>query len=127
MSAMSKSASKNAGSSSRRARKTGANERLSVLRNRATRSQTNRRILRILLVEDSELDMILLLRSLQRGGFEILHHRVATASEMRVSLETGVWDLILADHAMPGFSAPEALELVKRAGLDIPFIIVSGH
>jgi signal transduction histidine kinase len=37
------------------------------------------------------------------------------------------WDLILADHTMPTFSAPEALELIKAHGLDIPFIIVSGH
>jgi len=35
--------------------------------------------------------------------------------------------LILADHAMPRFSAPEALEMTKQRGLDVPFIIVSGH
>src|SRR5436190_24269271 len=28
---------------------------------------------------------------------------------------------------MPQFSAPEALELVNEFGLDVPFIIVSGH
>jgi signal transduction histidine kinase len=28
---------------------------------------------------------------------------------------------------MPQFSAPEALELMKESGLDLPFIIVSGH
>jgi signal transduction histidine kinase len=83
--------------------------------------------LRVLMVEDSESDMLLLLRALQRGGFQTLHERVATARELRAALEKNAWDLILADHAMPNFSAPEALSMVKRAGLDIPFIIVSGH
>jgi len=79
------------------------------------------------MVEDSEPDTLLLLRALQRGGFQTLHERVATARELRAALEKNAWDLILADHAMPNFSAVEALSLVKRAGLDIPFIIVSGH
>jgi signal transduction histidine kinase len=83
--------------------------------------------LRVLVVEDSEPDMLLLLRALQRGNYQTDHQRVATSCELRVALESGNWDLILADHAMPDFSAPEALALVKRAGLDIPFIIVSGH
>jgi signal transduction histidine kinase len=83
--------------------------------------------LRVLMVEDSEPDTLLLLRALQRGGFQTLHERVATARELRAALEKNAWDLILADHAMPNFSAVEALSLVKRAGLDIPFIIVSGH
>jgi signal transduction histidine kinase len=83
--------------------------------------------LRVLIVEDSEPDTLLLLRALQRGGFQTDCERVASARELRAALEKGPWDLILADHAMPNFSAPEALALVKRAGLDIPFIIVSGH
>jgi len=80
-----------------------------------------------LIVEDSEPDTLLLLRALQRGGFQTIHERVATSREMRAALEKHPWDLILADHAMPNFSATEALALVKRAGMDIPFIIVSGH
>jgi len=87
----------------------------------------NPQSLRVLIVEDSETDTLLLLHALQKGGFQTEHKRVATAREMRGSLEEGRWDLILADHAMPNFSAPAALALVKRAGLDIPFIIVSGH
>src|SRR6185436_10929683 len=33
---------------------------------------------------------------------------------------------ILADYSMPQFSAIDALQIVRRRGLDIPFIIVSG-
>ena len=45
---------------------------------------------------------------------------------MEAALTKQLWDLILADHAMPRFSAPQALELLKQHGLDVPFIIVSG-
>ncbi len=86
-----------------------------------------RRPLRVLLVEDSEPDAILLARALERGGFDTKSQRVDTPSELDLALRTSPWDLILCDHAMPGFSAPEALELVKRRGLDVPFIIVSGY
>jgi len=83
-----------------------------------------RRPLRVLLVEDSETDALLLLRALQRAGFDPEHQRVDSAREMDQALENKEWDLILADHAMPQFSAPEALEMLKRHGLDLPFIIV---
>ena len=89
--------------------------------------QGNAQLLRVLIVEDSESDTLLLLRALQRGGFQTFHQRVAIRREMQAALRKSQWDLILADHAMPAFSALEALTIVKRAGLDIPFIIVSGH
>ena len=63
---------------------------------------------------------------MKRGGFEPLCQRVETRQAMEQALQEQGWDLILADHAMPRFSAPEALDLVKKCGLDIPFIIVSG-
>ena len=86
-----------------------------------------RRALRVLVVEDSELDAALLLRALERGGFKPASEIVDTSEAMQAALEHKAWDLILADHAMPQFSAPEALDLVKKRGIDVPFIIVSGH
>lgn len=86
-----------------------------------------KRLLRVLLVEDSQADALLLARALQRGGFDVTSERVDTADSMREALQKRYWDLILCDHSMPQFSAPEALELLKAHGLDVPFIIVSGH
>ncbi len=85
------------------------------------------RSLRVLLVEDSEADAILLVQAMERGGFAPVAERVDTSGSMEAALRKRPWDVILADHAMPQFSAPEALELVKRHDLDLPFIIVSGH
>jgi len=85
------------------------------------------RNLRVLLVEDSQPDAMLLARALERGGFGITWERVDTAAGMEQALRKHGWDLILCDHAMPAFSAPEALELLKKNGIDLPFIIVSGY
>jgi signal transduction histidine kinase len=78
-------------------------------------------------VEDSELDAELLARALTRGGFTLTWARVDTAEGMEKELSKHAWDLILCDHAMPRFSAPAALELLKRHDPDVPFIIVSGY
>lgn len=86
-----------------------------------------RRPLRVLLVEDSQPDALLLTRALERGGFTPICERVDTSKTMDLALRKQCWDMILCDHAMPGFSAPAALELVKQHELDVPFIIVSGH
>src|SRR3989442_1629449 len=86
-----------------------------------------RRPVRVLVVEDSAFDAELLLRALERGGFDAASEVVDTAKAMEAALDRQGGDLILADHAMPHFSAPEALELVKKRGMDFPFIIVSGH
>ena len=84
--------------------------------------------LRILLVEDSENDALLLLRELRRGGYDPLWQRVFTAADMEAALEERVWDLVVADHSMPAFSSLEALRLLRGKGfLDLPFIIVSGQ
>lgn len=86
-----------------------------------------RRALRVLIIEDSENDALLLITALERGGFECSSQRVQARPELEQALKHREWDLILADHSLPSFSAPEALKLVKAEGLDIPFIIVSGN
>ena len=82
------------------------------------------RPLRVLLVEDSEPDALLLKRALERGGFSPITKRVFTAEALEQVLQEQLWDIILCDHAMPYFSAPEALETVKKHEVDVPFIIV---
>ncbi len=82
--------------------------------------------LRVLIVEDSEEDTLLIVRELKRGGFDPINKRVETHESMKTALTTKTWDLILADYSMPHFSGLEALKLFKESGLDLPFIIVSG-
>ncbi len=82
--------------------------------------------LRVLIVEDSEDHTLLLLRELKRGGYDPISQRVDTASDMKEALKKQSWDIVIADHNMPQFSAPAALNLLKETGVDQPFIIVSG-
>jgi signal transduction histidine kinase len=81
----------------------------------------------VLIVEDSENDTALLEIELQRAGYTPECHQVQTGEEMRAALDSQKWDLVIADYRMPRFDGLAALALVKQLGLDLPFIIVSGH
>ena len=82
--------------------------------------------LKVLIVEDSEDDALLLVRELRRGGYMPQSHRVDSALEMQQALKTGAWDLIIADHNMPSFDSHKALDLARGHDPDTPFILVSG-
>ncbi|MDB6022116.1 MAG: Multi-sensor signal transduction histidine kinase, partial [Pedosphaera sp.] len=85
------------------------------------------RPIRVLLVEDQESDAALLLLELRQNGYEPQWERVQTAAAMTAALDRQSWDVVVADYVLPGFSGPGALRLMQRRGLDLPFIIVSGH
>jgi PAS domain S-box-containing protein len=82
--------------------------------------------LHVLIVEDSEDDMLLLLRELRRGGYDVNSVRVETPETMRDELERHLWDIVISDYTMPTFNALEALKILQSQRLDLPFIIVSG-
>ncbi|MDD5344830.1 MAG: response regulator [Smithella sp.] len=82
--------------------------------------------LRVLIVEDSEDDTQLLIRTLKKGGYSPLYERVQTSSAMKEALKEKQWDIILCDYKMPNFSGPSAIAVLKESNIDIPFIIVSG-
>ncbi len=82
--------------------------------------------LRVLLIEDSEDDAVLLTRELQKGGYRPLVERIETPESMKKSLTEKKWDVVISDYVMPKFSGLDALKLLHSTGLDLPFIIVSG-
>jgi DNA-binding NtrC family response regulator len=82
--------------------------------------------LRVLILDDSEDDTLLLVRELERGGYAPTFERADTALAMHSALAGQSWDIILSDYSMPAFSGLDALELLHDIGLDLPFIIVSG-
>jgi PAS domain S-box-containing protein len=84
------------------------------------------RPLRILIVKDSPADAEAMLLALRRGGLEPTWERVETADGLQAALAAGRWDAVLSDYTLPGFGAPAALEVVRRADRDVPFIVVSG-
>jgi PAS domain S-box-containing protein len=82
--------------------------------------------LRVLIVEDNEDDALLMLRALRQSGYAVSHERVDTPDGMERALDARTWDLVISDYSMPHFSALGALDLLKRSGMDLPFLIVSG-
>jgi len=82
--------------------------------------------LRVLVVEDMEDDAVLVLRALRSGGFAPEHRRVETPEAMTAAMAGAPWDIIISDYTMPQFSGLDALALVQKSGLDVPFIIVTG-
>jgi len=82
--------------------------------------------IRVLMVEDSEDDALVLLRELRRGGYDPAFERVDTPAGMKSRLAEDAWDVVLVDYVLPQFSGPAALALLQDSGLDLPAIIVSG-
>jgi PAS domain S-box-containing protein len=100
------------------------------LREARTRT-TAARTLRVLLVEDSDNDAMLLLRELRRGGYEPLLERVHTREGMeeawRAAEAAGEpFQVIISDYFMLRFGASAALKLLRKLDPDVPFIVVSG-
>src|SRR3546814_19707417 len=85
------------------------------------------RAIQVLLVEDSEDDAALLLRELRRGGYDPQSRRAASADAFEDALESQAWAVLLCDYTMPGFRGDEALALLHKRKIDIPFIFFSGN
>src|SRR5216684_3534242 len=81
--------------------------------------------LRVLMIEDSEDDAALQLRTLRQGGYEVDFERVASAEGLGRALDKK-WDVIISDYCMPRFSGNEALKIVRARNTEISFIFVSG-
>jgi two-component system, cell cycle sensor histidine kinase and response regulator CckA len=82
--------------------------------------------LRALIIEDSQNDCDLLLSMLSRGGDDVAHKRVCNPVILGALLEDGQWDIIISDYSMPGFKGTDALAMVRKRGLDVPFVFLSG-
>jgi len=82
--------------------------------------------LRLLVVEDSEDDVILMQRVLANAGYDAELLRVENGDDLDKALENHVWDLVITDHNIPGFSSNASLQHVKKFDESIPVIIVSG-
>ena len=87
--------------------------------------QTELKLVRVLLVEDSKDDAVLVERALRRSGYEPQMERVENGEQLRSALQQP-WEVVLADYHLPGYSVKEALNELHKSGQEIPFIIVSG-
>lgn len=82
-------------------------------------------IIKVLIIEDSEDDLRLILRMLNKGSFELEYTLVENAFELETALKEE-WDVIISDYSLPGFTGYDALLICKEKKIDTPFIMVSG-
>ena len=82
--------------------------------------------LRILNLEDSPLDAELVHATLTQDGIECEILRVQTRADFAAALESGDFDLILADYSLPSFDGLAALKVAQEIRPEVPFVLVSG-
>ena len=80
----------------------------------------------VLLIEDSEPDVDLTLRSIASGGLQCRSRIVASETQFREALQERLPDFILSDFTLPGFSGMSALAIAQNIAPDVPFIFLSG-
>ena len=85
------------------------------------------RALRVLHLEDNELDHALAAVHLQRAGLRLEWLRVDSEADYRQALAAQDWDVVLSDFNLPGFTGLRAQQILKDSGKEVPFILVSGE
>ena len=79
-----------------------------------------------MLVEDEPADVELALSALRQAGLDITADVAQTAEEFTELVRKNSYDVILADYKLPNWNGMESVEVLRREGLDIPVILVSG-
>ena len=82
--------------------------------------------LEVLIVNDSFADSDLMLRALQRGGFDVAGEVVQTSDEVRRRVRERTPDVVLAEYNLGHWQGKDVQEIIRGEGLDIPLILVSG-
>jgi len=90
-----------------------------------SKSASNRRRSRVLVVDDEELYRSALKRILARVGHEVRTARDAAEALQHVGAER--FDLALCDVHMPGLNGIELIRQIRDLEPDLPCIVVTGH
>jgi len=83
-------------------------------------------MLKILLVEDRPEDAELIERQLRVERLAVQTRRVQTRGDFLSAIDTGAWDVVLADFTLPQFGALEVMDILRRRGSDLPVVLVTG-
>ena len=91
----------------------------------ASNEQSDSR-LDLVVVEDSDLDVEMLVDALHEAGVNIAIRRASNEVAFRAAMEQKIPDAILADWTVPGFPGARALAVAHESYGKVPFLFVSG-
>lgn len=82
-----------------------------------------KRILRLLVVDDSPDDVELAVATLRKHGYMLKHQRVQDLTGLQAAMEKSAWDVVVTEFQLPHFGAHMALDAVRRAGSEAPLLV----
>src|SRR5260370_35823602 len=82
--------------------------------------------LRILALEDTATDLLMIDRELRKGGLAFHSKRVETREDFVRELEKNPPDVIVSDHGLPAFDGYSALAIAREKCPEVPFLFVTG-
>jgi signal transduction histidine kinase len=80
--------------------------------------------LRVLIVEDSASDALVIVRGLERGGYSVDWQRLQHPTSIRAALLRQEWDVIVADYGTQEQGGFDTLALLRERRIETPFILV---
>lgn len=89
-------------------------------------TDTETRPVRVLIIEDLEVDAERAMYQLKRVGLRCEWLRVQTGPELVAALDDFQPDVILSDFSLPQFDGMEALAISRTRAAQIPFLFLSG-
>lgn len=87
--------------------------------------EASRRLMRVLIVEDNPADVELAVAFLKRAGYPLTFDAVDNQADFQRALERGQYDLVLCDHNLRTWNGLEALEILRKSGRNVPFVVVT--
>jgi PAS domain S-box-containing protein len=92
----------------------------------AEKPLSSTRSLRALILEDNRQDVELMVALLKRVGYALSFEVVGSLAPFQQQLARADYDIILADYNLRTWTAMDALEILKKSGKDVPFVVVAG-
>ena len=85
------------------------------------------RPLRILLVDDDDVDRAAVRRALERAGTPVELVEAAELEAARAALGSGAYDCLIVDYLIPGADGLQVIELAAALGVTAPVIVLTGR
>lgn len=82
--------------------------------------------LRILHLEDDELDALLVRRQLEQSTLAIDLTQVSSRAAYLDAIGRHTWDIVVADNGVPSLNSADALRYLREGHPETAFVVVSG-